>query len=89
MRELILITAMILASAAAQAGERSLSLGGAQSLPAAASNSVTTAGKVADLPVAPAFGGCCAGGCNDAGTGTGSAAECATVQRAAVIVGAK
>ena len=54
MRKLILITAMVLASASAQAGERSLSLGGAASLPAAASNSVTTAGKSADAPVAPA-----------------------------------
>ena len=50
MRKLILITAMVLASAAAQAGERSLSLGGAASLPAATSNSVNMAGKVADAP---------------------------------------
>ncbi|WP_236000076.1 hypothetical protein [Bradyrhizobium uaiense] len=54
MRKLILITAMVLVSASAQAGERSLSLGGAASLPAAASNSVATAGKLADAPVAPA-----------------------------------
>jgi len=52
MRKLILIT-MVLASASAQAGERSLSLGGAVSLPAAA-NSVATAGKSADAPVVPA-----------------------------------
>ncbi len=50
MRKLILITAMVLASAAAQAGERSLSLGGAASPPAATSNSVSMAGKVADAP---------------------------------------
>ncbi|PDT70907.1 hypothetical protein [Bradyrhizobium sp. C9] len=54
MRKLILITAMVLASASAQAGERSLSLGGATSLPAAASNSVNTAGQTADAPVTPA-----------------------------------
>ncbi|WP_298278533.1 hypothetical protein [uncultured Bradyrhizobium sp.] len=54
MRKLILITAMVLASAAAQAGERSLSLGGAASLPATASNSVGAAGKVTDVPVMPA-----------------------------------
>ncbi|WP_375777910.1 hypothetical protein ACE103_00410 [Bradyrhizobium sp. ma5] len=54
MRKLILITAVVLASASAQAGERSLSLGGAGSLPAAASNSVNTADKVADAPAAPA-----------------------------------
>lgn len=54
MRKLILITAMVLASASAQAGERSLSLGGAGSLPVAASNSVNTADKVADAPAAPA-----------------------------------
>ena len=55
MRKLILIAAMILVSASAQAGERSLSLGGAASLPAAASNSVTAAGKSADAPVMPAI----------------------------------
>ncbi|GIQ75839.1 hypothetical protein [Bradyrhizobium sp. RD5-C2] len=54
MRKLILITAVVLASASAQAGERSLSLGGAGSLPAAASNSVNAADKVADAPAAPA-----------------------------------
>lgn len=54
MRKLILITAVVLTSASAQAGERSLSLGGAGSLPAAASNSVKTADKVADAPAAPA-----------------------------------
>ncbi|PAY09465.1 hypothetical protein CK489_09065 [Bradyrhizobium sp. UFLA03-84] len=54
MRKLILIAAMVLISASAQAGERSLSLGGAGSLPATASNSVITAGKVADPPVVPA-----------------------------------
>ena len=54
MRKLILITAMVLASAAAQAGERSPSLGGAASLPATASNSVGAAGKVTDVPVMPA-----------------------------------
>lgn len=49
MRKLILITAVVLASASAQADERSLSLGGAGLLPAAASNSVNTADKVADV----------------------------------------
>jgi outer membrane biosynthesis protein TonB len=53
MRKLILITAIVLASASAQAGERSLSLGGAESLPAAASNTVNASGKVADVPVTP------------------------------------
>ncbi|MCC8984726.1 hypothetical protein [Bradyrhizobium acaciae] len=54
MRKLILIIVTALTSASAQAGERSLSLGGAGGLQAAASNSVTTAGKGADAPVAPA-----------------------------------
>ncbi len=54
MRKLILITAMVLASACAQAGERSLSLGGAGALPAAVSNSVTTADRAPAAPAAPA-----------------------------------
>ncbi|UGA43213.1 hypothetical protein HU230_0033895 [Bradyrhizobium quebecense] len=54
MRKLILITAMVLASACAQAGERSLSLGAGQSLPAAVSNSVTTADRAPAAPAAPA-----------------------------------
>jgi len=54
MRKLVLITAVVLASASAQAGERSLSLGGAGSLPDAASNSDNAAGKVADAPSVPA-----------------------------------
>ena len=53
MRKFILITAMVLASASAQAGERSLTLGGGEALPAAASNSVKTSGRVAEVPVAP------------------------------------
>ncbi|QOZ30548.1 hypothetical protein [Bradyrhizobium sp. CCBAU 53421] len=54
MRKLILIAAMVLASASAQAGERSLSLGGVAALPAAVSNSVNAVDKVADAPAAPA-----------------------------------
>ncbi|KJC61445.1 hypothetical protein UP10_07830 [Bradyrhizobium sp. LTSPM299] len=54
MRKLILITAMVLASASAQAGDRSLTLGRGESLPAAASNTVNASGKVADVPVTPA-----------------------------------
>ncbi|MGN1288230.1 MAG: hypothetical protein ACI4XG_16850 [Bradyrhizobium sp.] len=55
MRKLILIMAMVLVPASAQAGERSLSLGGAASLPAAASSSIKTAGKGADAPVTSAI----------------------------------
>jgi hypothetical protein len=54
MRKFILITAMVLASASAQAGDRSLTLGGGESLPAAASSTVNASGKVADVPVTPA-----------------------------------
>ena len=53
MRKFILITAMVLASASAQAGDRSLSMGGGEALPAAVSNSVNASGKVAEAPVAP------------------------------------
>ncbi|KJC43949.1 hypothetical protein UP09_16510 [Bradyrhizobium sp. LTSP885] len=54
MRKLILITAMVLASASAQAGDRSLTLGRGDSLPAAASSTVNASDKVADGPVTPA-----------------------------------
>ena len=53
MRKFILITTMVLASASVQAGERSLTLGGGETLPAAVSNSVNTSGKVAEVPVTP------------------------------------
>lgn len=54
MRKFILITAMVLASASAQAGDRSLTLGRGDSLPAAASSTVNASDKVADVPVTPA-----------------------------------
>ena len=54
MRKFILITAMVLASSSVQAGDRSLTLGLGDSLPAAASSTVNASDKVADMPVTPA-----------------------------------
>ena len=53
MRKLILISAMVLASVSAQAGERSLTLGGGENSPAVAPAPVNPTGKYVEAPPKP------------------------------------
>ena len=53
MQKLILISAMVLAATAAQAGERSLTLGGGENAPAAAPAPANPTGKYVEAPPKP------------------------------------